>query len=140
LQVKRLDTLVYRSIGNINTIDTLFLDTLVINLYEGAGRVDLIVRANLVTAALHYGTQELVVSGRCGVAYVYSASFGLVDTRDLNASLVYVNNKSANDVYVRASEVLGATIEGLGNIYYYGDPPVVGFNKQGSGELIHLVQ
>ena len=139
LQVKQLDTLVYRSIGDVYTIDTLFLDTLVINLYEGAGRVDLVVRANLVTAALHYGTQELVVSGRCGVAYVYSASFGLVDTRDLYASLMYVNNKSANDVYVRASEVLGATIEGLGNIYYYGDPPEVGFIKQGSGELIHLV-
>ncbi|MBU3927046.1 MAG: DUF2807 domain-containing protein, partial [Bacteroidetes bacterium] len=59
--------------------------------------------------------------------------------RDLYASLMYVNNKSANDVYVRASEVLGATIEGLGNIYYYGDPPEVGFIKQGSGELIHLV-
>lgn len=138
LQVTTLDTLEYRSIGDVSTTDTLFMDALVVSLFEGAGSVSLLIHSNLVKAALHYGTQELLIAGRSGLCYVYSASFGLVDTRELYASMLYVSNKSSNDVYVRAVKELGATVEALGNIYYFGNPSVVNFSQQGAGELIHV--
>ncbi|MBU2553806.1 MAG: DUF2807 domain-containing protein [Bacteroidetes bacterium] len=140
LELQKLDTLDYRSIGNIYTPDTLFQDTLIVNLYEGAGRVDLLIKSKLLRAGLHYGTQELIISGKCGLVYGYTAGFGLIDMRNLEASLLYVNNNSGNNMYVRATEELGATIQSLGNIYYYGSPPVVNFSKQGAGDLIHLTE
>ncbi len=138
LELQKLDTLNYRSIGNITTTDTIFQDTLIINLYEGAGRVDLLLRSRLIRAGLHYGTQKLVISGKCGLVYGYSAGFGLIDIRNLEATLLYVNNNSSNNMYVRATEELGATIQSLGNIYYFGNPDVINLSKQGSGNLIHL--
>ena len=140
LELTRLDTLDYRSIGNVVTPDTLFQDTLIVNLYEGAGRVDLLIRSKLLRAGLHYGTQELIISGKCGLAYSYTAGFGLINMKDLEASLLYVNNNSGNNMFVRCTEEIGATIQSLGNIYYYGSPAVVNFSKQGAGDLIHLTE
>ncbi len=138
LTLQDLDTLEYMSIGNISTLDTLFLDTLEVNLFEGAGRIDLLIHTTELRAGLHYGTQELNISGISGLSYLYSAGFGVVDTRNLYSGSVYMSNVSGNHMYTRASRVLEATIYGLGNIYYYGDPPSVDFSQQGSGQLIHV--
>ncbi len=137
LRVQHLDTLEYKSIGNVSMKDTLFQDRFVVNLYEGAGKLDLLIHANAAQIGLHYGTQELLVSGICGMVYAYSSGFGVVDLRDLQASLLYVSNVSSNHMYVRSSSVLDATIKGLGNIYYYDDPEI-SLNKIGQGNLIHV--
>jgi hypothetical protein len=138
LQLQYLDTLNYMSIGNISTLDTLFLDTLVIDLFEGAGKIDLLLHSIELRAGLHYGTQELNISGICDLSYLYSAGFGVLDARNLYSGSVYMSNLSGNHMYVRASNVLEATIFGLGNIYYYDNPPSVNFSQQGKGELIHV--
>ncbi|MBC8319467.1 MAG: DUF2807 domain-containing protein [Bacteroidetes bacterium] len=132
------DTVEYRSIGDITNTDTLKTDSLWINVHEGAGKIDLKLDVLKLYASLHYGTASIVLSGTCGLSYVYSASFGLIDMINLESNFIYVNNRSSNDIYLRVVTNLGATIENVGNIYYAGNPPIVTLNKIGSGELIKM--
>ncbi len=133
-----IDSIEYRAIGDVSTVDTLTTDTLWLNVFEGAGQINLKLNVNRLYCALNYGTVDIILEGRCGLAFVYSASFGLINMLDLESTFVFMNNRSSNDVYVRATNQLGATIENVGNIYYAGNPPVVNLNRIGSGELIKL--
>ena len=133
-----IDTLEYRSIGDVSTIDTIFTDSLWLRVYEGAGKIELNMNVKSMYCSLHYGTADIILSGKCGLSYVYSASFGLIDLIELETDIVYINNRSSNDVYLNVTTELGATIENIGNIYYLGNPSTVSFDKIGAGELIHL--
>lgn len=138
--INGLSEIEYRSIGDIICTDTIFSDSLNINVREGAGTLNILTNSYLVRSNLHYGTADIKVSGRCHLSYVYSASFGLIDNRFLISNQVYVGNKSSNDIYVTAVSTIAATIEGIGNIYYFGNPPNYSFNQIGSGQLIKLSQ
>lgn len=133
-----IDSIEYRSIGNISTFDTLATDTLWLKVKEGAGQINAVLNVHRLYCALHYGTADIVLSGASGLSYVYSASFGLIDMIDLESNIVFVNNRSSNDIYLTAKTQLGATIENIGNIYYAGNPPTVNLDKTGSGELIKI--
>jgi len=140
ISISNLNEIEYRSIGDINCTDTIFSDSLIINIYEGAGTLNLLTNSYLVRTNLHYGTADIKVSGRCNLSFVYSASFGLIDNRYLISKQVYVRNKSSNDIYVNALSTIGAATEGIGNIYYFGNPENISFNQIGSGQLIKLSQ
>lgn len=138
LNFERLDTIQYRSIGNISSIDTVFVGNLVINVWEGAGDISFTVNAAMLFCNLHYGTAEIKMKGRSENCFVYSASFGLVDNLSLTSKNVYLKTKSSNDVYVKATRTLDVSIEGIGHVYYQGNPPNISLNRTGSGELIRL--
>lgn len=136
----QLDSLEYRSIGDVNSEEVIDTESLNIQVREGSGKIKLELNAKYVYASLHYGTADIVLSGYSFISYVYSASFGLIDNRDLLCQNVYVTNKSSNDLYLKVSGSLGATIENIGNIYYYGNPESLYFNKLGTGELIQMTE
>jgi hypothetical protein len=138
LDFVKLDSLEYRSTANVTNEGTLFLDTLKLDILEGAGRVELNLDAHIIYCGLPNGTADVILKGFCEISYLYSAGFGLIDNRDLVSKFVYVNNKSSNDLYLQATTELGATIENIGNIYYSGNPPVVNFKQIGTGKLIKL--
>ena len=133
-----LDSIEFRSNGTVNNYDTLRLDTLKIEVKEGAGLVALTVDVYELHTNLHYGTAEIKMSGRCVLSYVYSGGFGLIDNRNLNVRQVYTDNRSSNDIYLNANEVLEVTIHNIGNVYYKGKPDKIKLNRIGTGELIRL--
>jgi len=138
LDFVKLDSIEYRSIGDVIAEETLFLDTLKIEVLEGAGKIDLKLDVHILYCGLINATADIVLKGDCGVSYVYSAGYGLIDNRELVSKFVYVTNKSSNDLYLQATVELGATIENIGNIYYSGNPPEVDLNGTGTGKLIKL--
>ncbi len=133
-----IDSIQYRSIGNITTDNVLQTDSLWIMAHEGAGVINLNIDVRTLYCALHYGTLDIILSGKSGLSYVYSASFGLINMLSLKSNFVYIDSRSSNDTYVWADIHLGATIENIGNIYYQGNPESVSFDKLGPGELIRL--
>lgn len=137
IPVEHLSEIEYRSIGNINCSDTIFTDSLTINVYEGAGTLNVLTSSYLVRSNLHYGTADIKISGKCVLSFVYSASFGLIDNRKLNCKMVYVTTKSSNNIYLNAEQSLSANIENIGNIYYSGSPNI-SLQQSGSGQLIKL--
>lgn len=134
----RLDSLEYRSVGDVRNQDTLRLDNLKIEVHEGAGLIALTVDVNEIHTNLHYGTADIKISGKCVLSYVYSAGFGRIDNRDLEAMQIYADNRSSNDMYLHAVQVLAVTIHNIGNIYYTGNPEKIDLKRLGSGELIKL--
>ena len=137
ISVSKLNEIEYRSIADISCTDTIFSDSLIINVYEGAGTLNILTNSNIVRSNLHYGTADMKVSGRCNLSFIYSASFGLVDNRNLISKMVYVTTKSSNNLYLNAQRSLTASIENIGNIYYSGNPNI-SLQQSGSGQLIKL--
>ncbi len=133
-----LNRLEYRSVGTVDNEDTLRLDSLKINVREGGGDIFLTVNIEKLFTNIHRGTATIRCAGKVGISSVYSAGFGLIDNRNLEAKLVYLRTKSSNDVYVRATNALVASIESTGNVYYFGTPTSVALEGNGSGKLIHM--
>lgn len=138
LDFVKLDSLEYRSIGDVTNEGTLFFDTLNLNVPEGSGKLALTIDAGIVYCGLPNGTADVVLKGFCEISYLYAAGFGRIDNRGLVSKFVYVNNKSSNNLYLQATIELGATIENIGNIYYSGSPPLINLNQIGTGKLIKL--
>ncbi|RLD31745.1 MAG: hypothetical protein DRI88_04395 [Bacteroidetes bacterium] len=138
LRFTQLDTIEYRSIGNITSIDTIHTNNMVIDVKEGAGEIGFTVNATFLHCNLHFGTATIKMKGLCEVCYVYSNSFGLIDNRSLITDFVYLNNRSSNDIYVYAHKTLGVTIENIGNVYYTGNPGNITLDRRGTGNLIKL--
>lgn len=133
-----IDTIEYRSIGNISNIDTLVTDTLWVRVMEGAGEINLTADVDRFFCEIHYGTADIIVDGYCNLASVYSASFGLIDLRNLNTDIVYVTNRSSNNIYVHGNVTIGAKITSIGDIYYQGDAHDIWLERTGPGDLIKI--
>jgi hypothetical protein len=137
LPVNHLNEIIYQAIGNINCSDTIFSDSLSINVIEGAGDINIITNSYLSRANIHYGTADLKLRGVCVLSFVYSVSFGLVDNRELKASQIYAITKSSNDIYLNAQNILSIEIGNIGNVYYKGNPEI-SLSGSGSGQLLKL--
>lgn len=136
LNVPSVDSIEYHGSGNITGTGALTGDSIKIDIWEGSGSIQLDIHMGKSRLYFHYGTADLNITGFSGVAYIYAASYGPVHCENMNSKFVYINNRGTNDCFVRATEILEATIEYMGNIYYYGDPKVVISNITGSGQLI----
>ena len=133
-----LDTLEYRSIGDVTNVDTIRMDTIVINVREGAGTIALTVHAYKINTNLHYGTADIITSGISVLNFDYLAGYGKIDNSSLESKQVYLENRSSNNIYVNSTLTLEVTIDNIGNVYYKGNPPNILISGTGSGKLIKL--
>lgn len=138
LTLSKLDSLDYYGSGTVTSENAIKADSVQISVWEGSGSIEMELDVEKSRLNLHYGTVDFNISGRSGVTYIYAGSYGPFYCEQLDSKFVYINNRGTNDCYVRASVELGATIEYLGSIYYYGNPPVVYSNITGEGELIPM--
>jgi hypothetical protein len=131
-----IDSIEYRSIGNLTCLDAITNpDTFKIDVFEGAGKIDLLLDNYMTQLNFHYGTATLNASGFSQLTYMYQVSYGPIDARDLLSNFAYLENNSTNSTWVRANTVLEATINSIGDVYYFGDPGI-GLSGGGSGRLI----
>lgn len=133
-----LDTLEYRSIGDVTNVDTIRMDTIVVDVREGAGTIALTISSYKVHSNLHYGTADILMSGKAFLSIDYLVGYGKIDNSSLIAEKVYLENRSSNDIYVNSTNTLEATINNIGNVYYKGNPPNILVGGTGSGKLIKL--
>jgi hypothetical protein len=81
---------------------------------------------------------HLYFNGRAN-SCTFINSYGCsIFANSLSCRNAVIDNGSAGDVYVNASENIKALIRGTGNIYYYGNPVVGIVEKIGSGMLIRI--
>lgn len=133
---QRIDSLEYRSVGNLICRDTISNAVrFKIDIYEGSGRIELELNTKSSHLNFYYGTADLIVSGFSDVNYIYQASYGPVDARNLITNFNYLNNSSTNDTWVHANVVMGVIINRIGNVYYWGNPSI-GLERNGSGQLL----
>jgi hypothetical protein len=133
-----LDSIIYRSNGNLTALGAIKSDTFKIDIFEGSGNIRLILKTSKSYLNYHFGTADLYVEGNSNVNYIYQVSYGPIDARELRTEYTYLESRSPNNCYVQSNISLEATINGPGNVYYSGnvsDPILTG---SGSGKLLRL--
>ena len=135
--VKNLHEIEYRSSGDISSENTITSDSLMLNVWEGAGQVNIDIDVHKNFIYFHIGTADVYYTGNVHLSYISATSFGPVDVRNLTSTYTYINSDGSNNCYVGPCSFLNATINSIGNIYYIGDPEI-NLDDRGDGELIKL--
>ena len=135
--VTNLHEIEYRSSGDISSTNTILSDSLMLNVWEGAGHVDLDVDVHRNYIYFHIGTADVYYTGKCHLSYIGSNSFGLVDLRNFTSTFTYISSGSSNNCYIGPCSFLNSEINSIGNIYYLGYPEINHIDN-GEGELIKL--
>jgi len=135
--VKNLSRIEYRGSGDIQCSNAIVGDSLQLDIWEGAGKIEMEVNVHRNSIFFHIGTADVYYSGHAHLSYIGATSFGPVDAREMKTQFTYILNGGSNNCWVNADLYIGAEINSIGNIYYYGNPEtsVKGF---GPGTLIKL--
>ena len=135
--VKNLKKIYYNSSGNITTANPITSKNLIIDVWGGAGTIDLDLNVHgFGYFVINMGTVDIKLTGFCSISSIYSGDVGLIHAGEMETGYTFVTNHSSNDVYVRARQFLGATIESIGNIYFTGNPDTLDVRIKGKGEVI----
>ena len=133
-----LSNLEFEGTEPLNCRDTLQLDWFTLLIRDGAGPVNLLLNAQLITATLAHGYGDFTIHGRTNQAIFNVRSNGYCNTYGLEiAESITVISRTQADLRINAHQsMLSAQTEGSGNIYYKGIPNSIAFNQYGSGILI----
>lgn len=127
----------YRGSGDISCTNTIVQDSLMLQVWEGAGKVEMDVDMTRNYIYFHIGTADIYYRGNAHLSYVTGSSFGPIYAQNLKSNFTYIANHGSNNCYVQADLNIEATISSLGSIYYWGDAEPL-LNKTGSGSLIKM--
>jgi hypothetical protein len=136
VSVGKLDSLVYRGSGDITCMNHLQNDSIKIDVWEGAGSIQLKLSNEKTKLIVHQGTVDLTISGSSWVGILASNGYGFLDCQALNTQYTYLGTTSPNHCYVNAQQYLSVEINNIGDVYYSGDPRTVDLQTSSTGELI----
>lgn len=122
--------------GSIRSDGVFTFPSITINAKDGVGDVTLevdnqklyLVSNTIANFYLSGLTEEFII----GNYY----SNGRFLAKDLVAKKAIINHLGSNTIEVNATESLSGSIQGVGDIIYYGDPEVLAMEVTGKGELI----
>jgi hypothetical protein len=134
----RIDSIVYRSAGDLTWTNAWTNDSVQFDVWEGSGKINLLLNTMKSRMYIHYGTVELFASGTSQVTFLSSKGFGPVNLLDLRSTYFYMSTHSPNDCYVYVTYELGVEINNIGNVYYAGHPWFISSNVTSKGRLIKL--
>ena len=135
LHYKKLQRIVMYGSSTITNRDTLRTDSLKIEFRDASGNVALTINNKFLNIIQHTGAGDAVIRGRTDALFVYCASLGLCNTRDLSAGYVFVESYSAADCRVFGRDSLDLIAHRDGSIYYYG-PGVLTYQfRDGEGTI-----
>lgn len=137
LSLQRLDSLSYRSSGNVSCTNILPNDSIQVDIWEGAGSVRMKIAVDKSTFYIHEGTVDLFVEGSSWVNFLSSRASGPADLSSLRTQYTFMYSSSPNNCYVNAEQHLSVTIDNIGDVMYTGDP-VINVVMNSKGRLIKM--
>ena len=126
----------YEATGTVTNTDTIREDSLSVSATGVSGYIDLVIKTGTSKLSIIYGSVDMKISGTTGVNFIYSGSYGPFHCLDLESGFIFMRSASTNDCYVNVKHQLEYEINGLGNIYYKGDPVLLTGSSTSSGKLI----
>ena len=88
------------------------------------------------TRATIDGSGEIVLSGESVNTDYNVTGSGKISGNNMLTSNCYVDISGSGSVSAWVTDLLDVEISGSGNVYYYGEPPVVNTHISGSGQVI----
>lgn len=131
-----LDTIVFQAAGNITCTNDWTNESINIDIIEGAGRMDLKMKAFRTFIIVKYGTTYINLSGYSQITTLISYGFGPLHAENLESKFTYVSSYSSNDMFVYSSVDLQVEIGNIGDVYYTGNPATISTNIYNEGRLI----
>ena len=120
--------------GTIQTLNT--LTTPVIDVYaKSSGDVILTVNNQKVLTHLQ-NTSDIYISGKTGEHACYQIHYGYIYAENLDTDYTWIFNNGSGNSYIRARNLLIATLISAGDVYYYGNPTTVQQKISGKGKLV----
>lgn len=136
IHYKNFTTLEYQSSGNVYFTDTLITSKFTINQRGGSGTCNLLLNTDSCFLNIHTGPGDFNVSGITNNCIIFCNGNGFIDASRLFAYYSFVNSKGTGDTKINTVLHLDAIIGYVGNIYYFGNPPIVNMELKGKGQLI----
>ena len=147
LYFKDIKNLIFQSSGTLDTKNSYTGQLNAGDFYRfeiDGGSGDVALRADNcddLRVVYHYGTSRLNLLGENNNNIsIYKRSYGTLDARYYQAKCVDIISTSTADCYINVSDTLKASINGVGNIYYKGDPEniQVTYGEYAVGKLLPL--
>ena len=136
----KLINILFEGTERLYNEDTLITDYLTLTLRDGAGRMDLNVKALDINAINTHGWGGLTLRGQTGTLHANLMGDGVFDFKDLNVQTeAKLITSSSVDQYIAVNAIpFSVELNGVGNVLYYGMPTVLNKSIYGKGKLIHV--
>ena len=138
LGYKSLKHFMYLGSANVYTQNTLVADSFSFETNNGAGFLHFDVNTKYCAFRIHSGAADLTVTGNTDEVMLYTLGYAPLQAYGLEARISSAHNRNIGKINTSVGEILYATIEGGGNIYYKGNPSFVNLNKPGTGQLVKV--
>jgi hypothetical protein len=137
--IGEVDELMLRGTGRVTATDTVRHQTFRIEQRSGHGATELVLDVQQCFVGLHSGAGDVVLRGRASAnCNLYSATLGAIDASGMRARFVNITSAGVADIRCWVDVFLDVRIQGVGDVYYRGDPFGVQSEITGSGQLIRL--
>jgi hypothetical protein len=136
----KLINILFEGTERLYNDDTLITDYLTITLRDGAGHMELNVKAIDVNAINTHGWGRLTLKGETQSLRANLMGDGKFDFSQVTAiNQIKLITSSSVDQRVNAAGIpLHVELNGVGNVYYYGLPSVINTVQYGKGKLINV--
>ena len=133
INIKNLTQLDFKSVGSLNTTDTLHLDSLDIN-SESVGKLNLAINARYLHADLQ-SVGSTTLSGKVYEVRINNKSVGGLSAFDLKTKIMMIHNTSvgANEIYADSAFYIRS--ESVGSLLYKGPGEVKELKSEGIGRV-----
>lgn len=123
----KISSIVYESVGNLHSETYISEETLPcfkLQIKDGAGDIDLKVNCNDLYMTIHSGTNKITMRGSADYTYIYQKGLGPIYALNAPSNKTDVYSYESNNIYINCIEKLNASIYGIGDIYYKGNPEI----------------
>ncbi|MCS6980559.1 MAG: DUF2807 domain-containing protein [Flavobacteriales bacterium] len=124
--------------GDVWFLDTLRTPYCVTTCNLSAGTVHVLVNNDQFLWTQNSGVMNLEAQGRCDHLFLYLKDRGHVRCENLKARTAYIFTEGSGPVRVHVTDTLTLLLDGLGDVYYSGQPYIRLLSHTGQGKLIHV--
>ena len=135
--VTNLQMIEYRGSGYVKSMNTLKPSSFTIVSSKGAGTINLSIETGHLVAGIYEENADFIFKGKANSAFVYCASRGSIDLKEMEVKKMNMVYNSVRNGYVWATDSLTGTIYHTGNVFYKGTP-VMQIEEKSTGKfLVH---
>lgn len=136
LTCKKLDLLISRGFGEIESTDTISQPVFAAEQWEASGTIRLLLNTDEVYLKSHTGPADFVCHGHTNILYAYNSSMGILRLEGVQANGIQVWNRGVGDIYVTTNYWGNIQIDDIGDVYYTGNPVELNLEINGPGQAI----